>query len=295
MRAVPNLDFMRYGRLTVPLSAALVVLSLLIILSKGFNWGIDFTGGVLLERDLGRPVSAVEVREALATRELADLNVAGAIVQPLSETGRVLIRFASESTDDAARIDAALVEAFGQAVERRTEFVGPVIGAELVRNASVALLLSFIGTLVYLWFRFEMKFSVVAIGTLLHNVVVVLGFVSLFELEVNSPFIAAILTVLGYSINDTIVIFDRIRERVQRRGEKPSAAVVNLSLNETLARTVNTSVTTLLVVVSLLLFGGETIRSFMLVLMVGIVVGTYASLFLASPLWLRWRLRDGKA
>lgn len=291
MNSVPSFNFIRYSKLTIAISAVLVVLSILSMVVRGFNLGIDFTGGVLLERNVGREVTAAEVREVLQSPQLADLNLSGAIVQPLSEQGGVLIRFASETTADVARIDEALAAAFGSVEDRRTEFVGPVIGAELVRNALFALTLAAVGMLIYLWFRFEVKFSVVAIATVLHNVIVVLGVVSFFQLEVNSPFIAAILTVLGYSINDTIVIFDRIREHLQLRNEKPSADMVNRSLNETLTRTINTGLTTLLVVVSLLLFGGETIRDFMIVLLVGIVVGAYASVFLASPIWLWWRLK----
>lgn len=291
MNSVPSFNFIRYSKLTIAISAVLVVLSILSMVVRGFNLGIDFTGGVLLERNVGREVTAAEVREVLQSPQLADLNLSGAIVQPLSEQGGVLIRFASETTADVARIDEALAAAFGSVEDRRTEFVGPVIGAELVRNALFALTLAAVGMLIYLWFRFEVKFSVVAIATVLHNVIVVLGVVSFFQLEVNSPFIAAILTVLGYSINDTIVIFDRIREHLQLRNEKPSADMVNRSLNETLMRTINTGLTTLLVVVSLLLFGGETIRDFMLVLLVGIVIGAYASVFLASPIWLWWRLK----
>lgn len=291
MNSVPSFNFIRYSKLTIAISAVLVVLSILSMVVRGFNLGIDFTGGVLLERNVGREVTAAEVREVLQSPQLADLNLSGAIVQPLSEQGGVLIRFASETTADVPRIDEALAAAFGSVEDRRTEFVGPVIGAELVRNALFALTLAAVGMLIYLWFRFEVKFSVVAIATVLHNVIVVLGVVSFFQLEVNSPFIAAILTVLGYSINDTIVIFDRIREHLQLRNEKPSADMVNRSLNETLTRTINTGLTTLLVVVSLLLFGGETIRDFMIVLLVGIVVGAYASVFLASPIWLWWRLK----
>lgn len=291
MNSVPSFNFIRYSKLTIAISAVLLVLSILSMVVRGFNLGIDFTGGVLLERNVGREVTAAEVREVLQSPQLADLNLSGAIVQPLSEQGGVLIRFASETTADVARIDEALAAAFGSVEDRRTEFVGPVIGEELVRNALFALTLAAVGMLIYLWFRFEVKFSVVAIATVLHNVIVVLGVVSFFQLEVNSPFIAAILTVLGYSINDTIVIFDRIREHLQLRNEKPSADMVNRSLNETLTRTINTGLTTLLVVVSLLLFGGETIRDFMIVLLVGIVVGAYASVFLASPIWLWWRLK----
>lgn len=292
MRGVPSFNFMRWSKTTVALAAVLLVLSLFSMLFKGFNLGIDFTGGLLLERHLGRAATAAEVREALQAPELADLNLSGAIIQPLDDPRDVLIRFPSQSSADAARVDEVLARVFGSVDARRTEFVGPVIGAELVRNALWALALSAAGMLLYLWFRFEVRFSVVAIATVLHNVLIVLGVVSFFSFEINSPFIAAILTVLGYSINDTIVIFDRIREHLQVRQERPSAELVNRSLNETLARTINTGLTTLLVVVSLLVFGGETIRELMITLAVGIVVGAFSSVFVASPLWLWWRLRD---
>ena len=292
MKQIPSFNFMRYSKVTIAISAVLVVLSLLSVGIKGFKLGIDFTGGVLVERHLGQAVTAPEVRAALQSPELADLNLGNAVVQPLDDPRDVLIRFVSDSTDAVLRIDRVLAAEFGGVEERRTDFVGPVIGAELVRNALLALALASVGMLVYLWFRFEMKFAVVAIATVLHNVVIVLGFVSWFALEINSPFIAAALTVLGYSINDTIVIFDRIREHLQMRKEKPSAGMVNRSLNETLSRTINTGVTTLFVIVSLLLLGGETIRDFMLVLMVGVIVGASASVFLASPIWLMWRQRE---
>lgn len=292
LKRVPSFDFIRYSRATIAVSVVLVVLSVLSIGIKGFNLGIDFTGGILMERHLGRDVSAADVRAVLQSAELGDINLSNAVVQPLDDPRDVLIRFASDSSNDVHRIDEALAAAFGGAEERRTDFVGPVIGAELVRNALLALVIASVGMLAYIWFRFEMKFGVVAIGTLLHNVLIVLGFVSFTAMEINSPFIAAILTVLGYSINDTIVIFDRIREHMQMRKEKVSAEMVNRSLNETLSRTINTGVTTLLVVISLLLFGGDTIRDFMLVLMIGVLIGAYASVFLASPIWLMWRQRD---
>lgn len=296
LKRVPSFDFMRYSKATIAVSVVLVVLSLLSIGIKGFNLGIDFTGGILIERRLGDAVSAADIRAVLQSPELADINLSNAVVQPLDDPRDVLIRFASDASSDVSRIDEALAAAFGGVEERRTDFVGPVIGAELVRNALLALAIASVGMLAYIWFRFEMKFGVVAIATLLHNVVIVLGFVSFTSMEVNSPFIAAILTVLGYSINDTIVIFDRIREHIQMRKEKVSAAMVNRSLNETLSRTINTGMTTLLVIVSLLLFGGDTIRDFMLVLMIGVIVGAYASVFLASPVWLIWRERaDGRA
>lgn len=292
MHGIPNYNFMRYSKATTWLSAALIILSLLSIGIKGFNLGVDFTGGILIERHFGMPATAAEVRDVLQGAALADLNLGGAVVQPLDNPRDMLIRVRAFEASDIVRIDEQLALAFGGAEELRTDFVTPVIGGELVRNALIALAISALGVLGYVWFRFELKFAVSAVVTSLHDVIIVLGVFSYFWREINTPFIAAVLTVLGYSINDTIVIFDRIREHLNVRKAKPSVELVNLSLNETLSRTINTSLTTLLVVVAMFLFGGETIRDFVMLLMIGIVAGTYSSIFLASPMWLWWRQKD---
>lgn len=289
MHGIPKYNFMRYSKATMWLSAVVVLLSLLSIAFKGFNLGVDFTGGILIERHLGRVAGADEVRQVLTGPELADLQLGGAVVQPLDNPRDVLIRLRAFEAEDIARVDEQLALAFDGAEERRTDFVTPVIGGELVRNALIALAISAMGVLGYVWYRFELKFAVAAIATSLHDVIIVLGVFSYFWREVNTPFIAAALTVLGYSINDTIVVFDRIREHLDLRKAKPSSQLVNLSINETLSRTVNTSVTTLLVIVAMFLFGGETIRDFVMLLMIGVAVGTYSSIFVASPLWLKLR------
>lgn len=293
MRGIPNYDFMRFSKATMWLSVVLVVLSLLSIGIKGFNLGVDFTGGILMERHFGRAATAAEVRDVLTGPELEDLDLGGAVVQPLDDPQDVLIRLRAFEATEIARIDDQLAVHFEGAEERRTDFVTPVIGAELVRNALLALALSSLGVLGYVWYRFEWRFAVSAIATSLHDVIIVLGVFSYFWREVNTPFIAAALTVLGYSINDTIVVFDRIREHVDLRKAKPSAALVNTSLNETLSRTINTSLTTLSVVITMFLFGGETIRDFVMLLMIGVAVGTYSSIYLASPLWLRFAQAEG--
>lgn len=292
MHGIPNYDFMRYTKATTWFSTVLVVLSLLSIGIKGFNLGVDFTGGILMERQFGRIATADEVRQVLTGPELADLELGGAVVQPLDNPREMLLRLRAFEAAEIARIDEQLALVFDGVEERRTDFVTPVIGAELVRNALIALAISAFGVLGYVWYRFELKFAVAAIATSLHDVIIVLGVFSYFWREVNTPFIAAVLTVLGYSINDTIVVFDRIREHLTLRKAKPSVELVNLSLNETLSRTINTSLTTLLVVIALFLFGGETIRDFVMLLMIGVAIGTYSSIFLASPLWLWQRRRE---
>src|SRR5690606_32366634 len=244
-------NFMRYGKATLTLSAVLVLLSLLSIAGRGFNFGIDFTGGTLIERQFNRPVTADEVRAVLTGAALADLDLGAAVIQPLDDPRDVLIRTRPLTNDQIERVDGALAEALGGVEIRRTELVGPVIGAELVRRALLAVAFASLGILVYVWFRFEFKFAVAAIAALLHDAIVSAGVVSLLGVEVNSPFIAAILTVVGYSLNATIVIFDRVRENLQLRKNESLVELINRSLNETLARTVNTSLTTLLVVATL--------------------------------------------
>src|SRR5690606_7346806 len=187
---------------------------------------------------------------------------------------------------------AALGDAFGSVEILRTELVGPVVGAELVRRALLAVALASLGILVYVSLRFEFKFAVAAIAALLHDAIIATGVVSALGVEVNSPFIAAILTVIGYSLNATIVIFDRVRENLRIRKGESLFDLLNRSLNETLARTIHTSATTLLALVTLFIFGGSTLRDFILVLLVGVTVGTYSSMMVANPLWWLWKERE---
>ena len=285
-------NFMRYGKATLTLSAVLIVLSLLSLAFRGLNLGIDFTGGTLIERQLGRAATADEVRAVLTGEAVADLDLGSAVIQPLDDPRDVLIRTRPLASDEIDRVDAALAAAFGGVEVLRTELVGPVIGAELVRRALLAVALASVGILIYVSLRFEFKFAVAALVALLHDAIIATGAVSALGVEVNSPFIAAILTVVGYSLNATIVIFDRVRENRQLRPAEPLVDLLNRSLNETLARTIHTSATTLLTVLTLFLFGGSTLRDFILVLLVGLTVGTYSSIFVANPFWWLWKERE---
>lgn len=288
-------DVMRYRVAFLIASAVVVALAALSVAFKGFNLGIDFTGGTILERAMPRPVTAAELREVLTRGELADLQLGGATVQPLDGGRSVLIRTRELSQAEIARVDAALEQRFGGVVDRRTEVVGPVIGRELISQALFAVLLATGGILVYVTLRYEHRFGIAAIAALIHDALVVLGLFSILRLEVNVSTVAVVLTVLGYSVNDTIVVFDRIRERLLRSGRRRDYdRLANEAITETLPRTINTAGTTLAVVLAILLLGGTTLRDFALGLFVGIASGTYSSVFVASALWVVWRLAEAR-
>ena len=282
------MNFVDLRKKTFVLSAVLVGLSIILLFVPGLNIGIDFTGGTIIEREVDSQVTAQSVRTVLDG--MADLDLSGAVIQILDDSREFIIRTRTLESNQILAINSALDAQFGGLVERRTEVVGPVIGQELIRQALLALLIAAIGILAYVSVRFEYRYAVSAIIAALHDVLIVLGLFVITGREINSPFVAAILTVVGYSINDTIVIFDRIRENMGLRKKESREEVVNRSLNQTISRTINTSLTTFVVVLLLFIFGGTTISDFAFALLCGIVVGTYSSLFIASPIWLEWTL-----
>lgn len=285
------MNLLRYRKQTVIFSAILVALSIILLFVPGLNLGVDFTGGTLVERQVGRNVSVAEVRQVL-DEAIPETDLSGAIVQLLDAPNQFMVRTPELDSAEIIRIDQAFGSEFGSLIELRTDVVGPTIGGELVRNAIIGIVIASLGILAYVTWRFEYRFASAAVISLLHDVFIVLGFFALTGREVNSPFVAAVLTVLGYSINDKIVIFDRIRENLRMRKKESLAELVNHSLNQSLSRTINTSVTTLLVVLMLVMFGGTAIQDFALALLIGIVFGTYSSLFVAAPLWLAWMERS---
>lgn len=271
------------------LSAILVLGSLIALFTKGLNLGIDFTGGTLIEVRYKQAASVSQVREALARNGFGD-----AVVQTFGSPQDVLIRLPGGSQDSStalsARVSAALQQTpGGQGLEiRRVEFVGPHVGQELATQGLLALLLVILGILIYVSIRFEWRFAVGAIVAMLHDPILILGFFSVSGMEFSITTLAALLAVMGYSINDTVVIFDRIREYLVQQRNKSVVEVLDMSVNSTLSRTIMTSLTTLLVVLALLFFGGPVIQPFAVTLVIGIIVGTYSSIFIASPvtLWL---------
>ncbi|MGI9626683.1 MAG: protein translocase subunit SecF [Longimicrobiales bacterium] len=263
------------------------------------NYGVDFTGGSLVQVQFNQPTTDNELREALG----------GASAPPITRFGtdnefviRAPIEEGVEIADVAAGLSAQMAAAFGEGTFeiRGRDLVGPKIGEELQAKALGAILFSFLLTLIYIAIRFEFRFGVAAVIATAHDVLVTLGFLALFRVEISLPTVAALLTILGYSLNDTIVVFDRIRENLQKKGGKREDPykLVNRSINETLPRTVLTSGTTLVVLMALLILGGNVIRPFTIVLILGVLIGTYSSIFVASPALLeiqkRWGTADDK-
>ncbi len=284
-----NIDFIGKRKIAMMASGLLILLSLALLVFRGLNFGIDFTGGTLVQVRFNKPPAIAEVRRALIPKGYGQ-----AIIQEFGAPDEILIRVQNRQGKKSSTISNEILQAlkhtFGKtSVQmRRVEFVGPQVGMELTRAGIMAVLIAMLAILLYVTFRFELRFALGADAALIHDVTMVLGLFALTGREFTLPVVAALLTVIGYSLNDTIVVFDRIRENMaaNRKKKHPESeiAVVNASINQTLARTLMTSFTTLLVVLALFFLGGEVIHGFALALMAGIIVGTYSSIYIASPI-----------
>ena len=284
---------MEKRRIWFGISLTIIALGLVFMLMRGFNWGIDFTGGNMLHFDIHQTYELAEARDTLGKLDIKEFEAKKA-----GDTGQeLIIRTVDLSKEMQTKILDTLKQKWPETELVRAEAIDAVIGKELQRQAVIALIIANIGMLIYITFRFEFKSAVAAVLALVHDVLIVLSFYAIFNVPVDSTFIAVILTIVGYSINDTIVIFDRIRENLKDMRKTPFDEVANLSISHTVSRSVNTSVTTLLTITALFLLGGETIKDFTLALIVGISAGTYSSIFIASPLWsiFRGKLKTAKA
>lgn len=292
----PNIDFIGLRHKAMIISAVLLVIGLgSVALHKGFRTSIDFAGGSLVEIQLEHPVPLQEIRALIS-----DAGFSGAEVTNFGAPNEYLIKVKAvgNAVEVAEEIKATLLANIqDQEIDiRRTETVGPKIGSELKTAAFWAVIYSLLGIVAYISWRFEFRFAIAAIVALIHDVLFTLGFFSVANMEVSLAVIAAILTIVGYSLNDTIVVFDRIRENIHSKRRESYDRLVNASVNETLSRTVITSMTTLAVVTALVIFGGEVIKDFALTLLVGVLIGTYSSMFIASPVlveWHHWRVGRG--
>lgn len=277
---LPPIAFMRFRHFGLGLSSLLILLSLVLIVTKGFNVGIDFAGGTLIEIGSERAISLEDVRSRVNNLQLGEAQI-----QSFGSETEAIIRVqADENTDVAALIENDIRSIIPDVSIRRVEMVGPKVGEELIQTGLWAVIAALAGILIYVWLRFDTAFGVASVTALLHDVILTLGLFSLLNLEFSLSVVAAILTIAGYSINDTVVVFDRIRENLRKYKKRTLSLVIDDSLNETLARTLVTSLTTLLALICLFMFGGEVLRGFVAALIFGVVIGTYSSLFLASPL-----------
>jgi preprotein translocase subunit SecF len=277
------IPFMAHRRLAIGLSLALMLIAAGAIVARGLSLGIDFTGGTLIEVGYTDPANLESVREALTTGGFGD-----AAVQQFGTPRDVLIRLGlTEEEGDSARLSnevfAALSEAVDGEVElRRVEFVGPQVGDELTEDGALAVLVALMAILVYVAMRFEWRFAVGSVIALVHDVTIVVGLFALLQIEFDLPVLAAVLAVIGYSLNDTIVVFDRIRENFRKMRKGSPVEIIDRSLTETLSRTLVTSMTTILVLLALFFLGGEIIHGFAFALLVGVLIGTYSSIYVAS-------------
>ena len=280
--------FNRYYNHFNIVSITLVVISLLFLVFKGLNFGIDFKGGTLIElRSSDSKISVSSLRDNLNQMNLGDVSV-----KNFGNDKDFLIKFENSNNKNVIKeIKTNLDKSFGNNFSfRRVENVGPKVSAELLKSGVIAISVALVLMLIYIWIRFEWQFSLGAILALFHDVIVTLGLFSLFELEINLSIIAAILTIVGYSMNDTVVIFDRVRENLRKYSDIKIYELTNISINETLSRTLITSVTTLLALLSIFFFGGEILKGFSLAMIFGVVFGTYSSIYIANTILVRLRV-----
>lgn len=295
LRFIPygtKVGFMRIRNAAFAVSILLTIGAFGLLFTKGLNLGIDFTGGVLIELRTEDPADLGQMRGLLSNKGFGEVNLQG-----FGNANEVLIRIQANDENQAAVVSQtkeALDAEISNVEYRRVEYVGPTVGKELVRNGLLALGLSLLGMMLYVWFRFEWQYGVGGIAALLHDAALLFGFYALLQIDFGLPAIAAVLTVIGYSINDSVVIYDRIRENLRKYKKMPVDDLLDLSINETLSRTVLTGGTTLLALVALAIWGGEVIRGFALAIGFGVVVGTYSSIFISAPILSLMNIRENE-
>jgi preprotein translocase subunit SecF len=277
-----NFDFMGKRKLALIFSATLLLISIGSLATRGLNFGLDFTGGTLIELGYSHPVDLGEVRATLEEKGFHE-----AVVQHFGTAQDILVRIAPRKEQSNAAISTAVMDALkgadqGEINMRRVEFVGPQVGDELANDGGLAMIYALVCILIYVGLRFEYRLAIGSVLALIHDVLITLGFFSVTQMEFDLTVLAAVLAVIGYSLNDTIVVFDRVRENFRKMRKGSNEDVVNNSLNQTLSRTIMTSFTTLLVLIALFIFGGELIHGFATALIIGIVIGTYSSIYVAS-------------
>ena len=282
LKKTPNINFINYMKFAFVFSIILSTCSIGIYFFNGLNLGIDFKGGIIIEAKSNNDINISNIRKKLNSLNLGDLSI-----QSFGSKYEILIRVQRQEGDEKKQINAINIikNTLGKNFEiRRTEFVGPTIGSELTKKGIYAVISALLAIMLYIWFRFEWQFSLSAIVALTHDVFSTIGLFALTQFEFNLSTIAAILTIAGYSINDTVVVFDRVRENLRRYKSWQQAEILNRSLNETLSRTLITSITTALALISIIFFGGEILKDFAIAMLWGVLIGTYSSIFISVGL-----------
>ena len=278
-----DIKFNRFYNLFNLISIFLIIVSIILLIFKGLNFGVDFKGGTLIElRAIDKQINISNLRSTFSQMNLGDVAI-----KKFGKNDDFLIKFEKKDNNKnlIQNIKIKLTKTFGTGYEiRRVENVGPKVSSELLKGGLIAIAAALGAMLFYIWIRFEWQFSIGAIIALFHDVILTMGFFSLFALEVNLSIVAAILTIVGYSMNDTVVIFDRVRENLKKHIDIKIFELTNLSINETLSRTLITSVTTLLALFSIFIFGGEILKGFSLAMILGVILGTYSSIYIANPI-----------
>jgi preprotein translocase SecF subunit len=278
-----EINFNKYFKVFNIFSISLILISIILLLFKGLNYGVDFKGGTLIElRATDQQITIFQLRKSFLNMNLGDVNV-----KEFGKNNDFLIKFEKKKTNNKnliSEIKENLNKSIGPGYNfRRVENVGPKVSSELLKSGVIAICLSLVAMLIYIWIRFEWQFSLGAILALFHDVILTLGVFSLFSFEINLSIVAAVLTIVGYSMNDTVVIFDRVRENLKKFSDIKIFDLTNKSINETLSRTIITSVTTLLALVSIYIFGGHILKGFSLAMILGVIFGTYSSIYIANP------------
>lgn len=293
----PNtkIDFLGKKWWAFGFSGFLMVLTIVLLCTKGLNFGIDFTGGILIEAEFKEAPDLAKMRHALKETGVGEISL-----QTFGKPNNVMIRIGQEAAEESARVKivdlvkSSIAANFNSEIEyRRVDYVGPKVGGELIKGGIVALLLSFASIMIYVWFRFDWQYGLGGVLALVHDAWLTVGFFSLTQLDFDLSSIAAILTIIGYSINDSVVIYDRIRENLRKYKKMPIDELLNVSINETLSRTVLTVGTVLVAIMTLILVGGEVIRSFSLSTFFGILIGTFSSVYISAPILIFLNLRKG--
>ena len=296
IKETPKINFLKHRKVFFILSFLLAALSMSFLSIKNLNYGIDFKGGILIEADIGKDINIASLRNDIKLINIGDYS----IQQLDNSSSKYLIKIELSGSEDNSKqkivrvIKDKLDDKYGNIDYRRVEYVGPTVSKELILAGLTAIVLAILSMLVYIWFRFELPFAIGAVIALVHDIVLTVGMFSISSLEFNLSTVAAILLIIGYSMNDTVVVYDRIRENIKKFRKNDIFNLLNKSINETLSRTVNTTATTILALLALFIFGGNIIKDFSFAMIWGIVIGTYSSILIATPILLNFKFNQNK-